>query len=98
MECDFVVGVLTAVCPEKAIIPAPHRFAFHLFGPRRCLFVAQGFADRAREMIPTVNTLAEIGASGGGEFVELCFSVVVREAPFGIDQPLLLHAVQGWVK
>jgi hypothetical protein len=50
------------------------------------------------ERVPLVLLVGELPPSERGQSVELRAAVVVRSAPFGTDPPLVLEAVQGWVK
>src|SRR4029453_11031704 len=54
--------------------------------------------DRAGQPQPPFELGLRGAPSFAGQLVELGFSVVLRRSPFGLDQALLLHAVQSRIE
>src|SRR5690348_12110804 len=59
---------------------------------------AEGEPDRVRRARPPIRLLAQLSAAGCGELVVLRAPVVLRRAPLGRQESLVLEAVEGGIQ
>src|SRR5258705_12739585 len=60
--------------------------------------VRQHSRDSIRQPFPVARFLGELLSTALRQLIKLCLAVVLRVAPLGSDQALLLETVQRWIQ